>query len=69
MTKGLGITIGPFCASSLEARDKYRIIRNQKKEEGVAKKKRKVQRVAEKWAEEARIMEEGISYEAGRGFD
>ena len=65
--ENMEVEAGSLCSAFLAARDECRVKRAALREGEVAKKRRKVQRVAAKQVEEARIEEEGVSYEAG-GF-
>ena len=61
----MGIHAGPLCITHLERKDSTRIKRAV---QGVTTKQQgRLKRVVEKGAEEACIMEEGVTYEAG-GF-
>ena len=63
----MGIHPGPLCTTYLEQKDSTRIKRAVAKEDAVAKQQRKYKQTVEKGAEEANIVEEGVTYEAG-GF-
>jgi len=63
----MSIHAGPLCTTHLERKDSTRIKRAVATEGAVTKQQRKLKRAAEKGAEEAHVLEEGITYEAG-GF-
>ena len=61
----MNIQPGDLCTAHLAARDETRVKKAAAKEAEAVKSRRKTRRVAEKHAEEARIAEEGVTYEAG----
>lgn len=61
----MSIHAGPLCTTHLERKDSTRIKRAVATEGAVTKQQRKLKRAAEKGAEEAHVLEEGITYEAG----
>ncbi len=62
----LGLHPGPLCTAHLACQDALRVSRSRAKEAEVA---RKSKRNMEIRVEEARIAEEGVTYEAGGEFD
>ena len=61
--EGLGLEVGLLCMATLSAHDKVHVQKSVRKEEEVAKKRRKRKRQTEMSVEEARIEEEGVTYE------
>ncbi len=64
-----GLHPGPLCTAHLARQDALRVSRSRTKEAEVAKSRRKSKRNMEIRVEEARIAEEGVTYEAGGEFD
>ncbi len=65
----LGLHPGPLCTAHLARQDVLRVSRSRTKEAEVAKSRRMSKRNMEIRVEEARIAEEGVTYEAGGEFD